>query len=194
MKLLDAAPLVALSSAALLSSRTSSAFVVVVVVPTTTASSAVVTRLNAEIRPPTDKNNVLEYGWDGTTALGGAVVDSKPARLLDQIRASGETQSDACELFNANLGEFFFRSSSSSSSSFRFVFVFVSIPVREKREMMTFFGEMIVFGVVRGGGRGDAIMREMVPSCGGERGRKGGERGVVSGREHQTIAQKETEG
>ena len=114
MKLLDAAPLVALSSAALLSSRTASAFVVVVVGvgPTATASaSAVVTHLNAEIRPPTDKNNVLEYGWDGTTALGGAVVDSKPARLLDQIRASGETQSDACELFNANLGEFFVRRS-----------------------------------------------------------------------------------
>ena len=107
MKLLDAAPLVALSSAALLaasSSRTAAAFVVVV--PATAA-----TRLCAEIRPPTEKNDVLEYGWDGTTALGKAVVDSKPARLLDQIRASGETQSDACELFNANLGEFFVRRS-----------------------------------------------------------------------------------
>ena len=61
--------------------------------------------LAAEIRPPTDKNEVLEYGWDGTTALGGAVDNSKPARMLDEIRASGETQSDACELFNANLGE-----------------------------------------------------------------------------------------
>ena len=154
MKLLDAAPLVALSSAALLSSRTASAFVVVVVGvgPTATASaSAVVTHLNAEIRPPTDKNNVLEYGWDGTTALGGAVVDSKPARLLDQIRASGETQSDACELFNANLGEFFFSFfRSSSSSSFRFRFHSGS----RKKEAMTFFGEMIVFGVVRGGGGG----------------------------------------
>lgn len=60
--------------------------------------------LNAKIRDPTEKNKVLEFGWDGTTALGGAVDDSKPARLLDEIRASGETQSDACELFNANLG------------------------------------------------------------------------------------------
>ncbi|KAL3823148.1 hypothetical protein ACHAXA_010404 [Cyclostephanos tholiformis] len=59
--------------------------------------------LRAEIRPATEKSEVLEYGWDGTTALGKAVVDSKPARLLDQIRASGETQSDACQLFNANL-------------------------------------------------------------------------------------------
>lgn len=59
--------------------------------------------LNAEIRGPSKKNDVLENGWDGTTALGGAVVDSKPARMLDEIRASGETQTDACELFNANL-------------------------------------------------------------------------------------------
>lgn len=61
--------------------------------------------LNAEIRGPTAKNEVLEFGWDGTTALGGAVDNSKPARLLDDIRASGETQSEACQLFNANLGE-----------------------------------------------------------------------------------------
>ena len=47
----------------------------------------------------------VEFGWDGTTALGGAVDNSKPARMLDDIRASGETQSSACELFNANLGE-----------------------------------------------------------------------------------------
>ena len=32
--------------------------------------------------------------------------DSKPARMLDEIRAAGETQSEACELFNANLGEY----------------------------------------------------------------------------------------
>lgn len=63
------------------------------------------TSLNAEIRGPTEKAEVLEFGWDGTTALGGAVDDSKPARMLDQIRASGETQSEACQLFNANLGE-----------------------------------------------------------------------------------------
>eukprot|EP00579_Thalassiosira_antarctica_P000180 CAMPEP_0201866554 /NCGR_PEP_ID=MMETSP0902-20130614/1099_1 /ASSEMBLY_ACC=CAM_ASM_000551 /TAXON_ID=420261 /ORGANISM="Thalassiosira antarctica, Strain CCMP982" /LENGTH=214 /DNA_ID=CAMNT_0048391543 /DNA_START=35 /DNA_END=679 /DNA_ORIENTATION=+ len=65
----------------------------------TSSSSA----LNAEIRDPSKKNEVLEFGWDGTTALGGAVVDSKPARMLEEIRASGETQSDACDLFNANL-------------------------------------------------------------------------------------------
>ena len=190
MKLLDAAPLVALSSAALLSSRTSSAFVVVVVVPTTTASSAVVTRLNAEIRPPTDKNNVLEYGWDGTTALGGAVVDSKPARLLDQIRASGETQSDACELFNANLGGFFV-----FFSVVVFVVVSFSFPFRfAKKGSDDLFRRNDRLRCRSGRGEGGRDMREMVPSCGGERGRKGGERGVVSGREHQTIAQKETEG
>lgn len=60
----------------------------------------------AEIRGPTKKNDVLEFGWDGTTALGGAVDDSKPARFLDDIRASGETQSEACDLFNANLGKY----------------------------------------------------------------------------------------
>ena len=59
----------------------------------------------AEIRGPTKKNDVLEFGWDGTTALGGAEVDSQPARFLDDIRASGETQSEACDLFNANLGK-----------------------------------------------------------------------------------------
>merc|ERR1719329_96482 len=59
--------------------------------------------LAAEIRPASDKNEVLEFGWDGTTALGGAVDDSKPARMLDEIRESGETQSEACQLFNANL-------------------------------------------------------------------------------------------
>ena len=60
----------------------------------------------AEIRGPTEKNAVLEFGWDGTTALGGAVVDSQPARMLDEILENGETQSEACELFNANLGKF----------------------------------------------------------------------------------------
>ena len=68
---------------------------------TSTRSSA----LSAEIRPKTEKNKVLEYGWDGTTALGGAVDNSKPARMLDEIRASGETQNSACDVFNANLGE-----------------------------------------------------------------------------------------
>ena len=61
--------------------------------------------LAAEIRGPTDKNQVLEFGWDGTTALGGAVDDSQPARFLDAIREAGETQSEVCDLFNANLGK-----------------------------------------------------------------------------------------
>lgn len=60
--------------------------------------------LQAEIRPPSTKNEILEYGWDGTTALGKAVVNSMPARLLDEIRSCGEVQSEACQLFNANLG------------------------------------------------------------------------------------------
>jgi len=57
----------------------------------------------AEIRGPTEKAEVLGFGYDGTTALGGAVDNSKPARMLDEIRASGETQTEACQLFNANL-------------------------------------------------------------------------------------------
>eukprot|EP00970_Alexandrium_tamarense_P002777 scaffold389_cov211-Alexandrium_tamarense.AAC.14 len=76
------------------------------VVPSSTScTTATTTVLSAEIRPATKKNEVLEFGWDGTTALGGAVDNSKPARLLDEIRAAGETQSEACQLFNANLGE-----------------------------------------------------------------------------------------
>jgi hypothetical protein len=59
--------------------------------------------LAAEIRGPSDKSKVLKFGWDGTTALGGAVVDSKPARMLDEIRAAGETIPNECEVFNANL-------------------------------------------------------------------------------------------
>mmetsp|Transcript_35329 Transcript_35329/g.59990 ORF Transcript_35329/g.59990 Transcript_35329/m.59990 type:complete len:212 (+) Transcript_35329:38-673(+) len=74
-----------------------------VVQPTSRVASSYSSALSAEIRPPTDKNEVLEFGWDGTTALGGAVDNSKPARMLDEIRESGETQSEACELFNANL-------------------------------------------------------------------------------------------
>ncbi|KAL7476766.1 hypothetical protein ACHAW6_002603 [Cyclotella cf. meneghiniana] len=75
------------------------------VVSPSVSSSQVVssTSIHAEIRPPTEKAEVLAYGWDGTTALGGAVDNSKPARMLDDIRASGETQSDACQVFNANL-------------------------------------------------------------------------------------------
>jgi hypothetical protein len=45
----------------------------------------------------------LRFGWDGTTPLGGAVEVAKPARMLDEIRAAGETIPDECEVFNANL-------------------------------------------------------------------------------------------
>ena len=87
----------------LLATGTTNAFVVPSSTTSVTTSST--SALCAEIRPPSKKNEVLEFGWDGTTALGGAVVDSKPARMLDEIRASGETQNSACDLFNANLGE-----------------------------------------------------------------------------------------
>lgn len=87
-----------------LTATTSTAFVAVQ--PSSSRSASTSSALNAKIRGPTEKNEVLEYGWDGTTALGGAVDNSKPARMLDEIRAAGETQSSACELFNANLGEY----------------------------------------------------------------------------------------
>ncbi|GAX16173.1 hypothetical protein FisN_3Hh346 [Fistulifera solaris] len=61
------------------------------------------TALYAEIRPPTEKAETLRFGWDGTTALGGAVEVAKPARMLDEIRASGEMIPDECEVFNANV-------------------------------------------------------------------------------------------
>jgi hypothetical protein len=61
------------------------------------------TNLQAEIRKASDKSDTLRFGWDGTTALGGAVVDSQPARMLSDIRANGETIPDECELFNANV-------------------------------------------------------------------------------------------
>mmetsp|Transcript_34913 Transcript_34913/g.53538 ORF Transcript_34913/g.53538 Transcript_34913/m.53538 type:complete len:212 (-) Transcript_34913:93-728(-) len=61
------------------------------------------TRLAAEIRGPTDKSDVLRFGWDGTDARGGAVEDAQPARMLEDIRASGETIPSDCEIFNANL-------------------------------------------------------------------------------------------
>ena len=48
-------------------------------------------RLSAEIRPPTPKADNLAFGWDGTTAKGGAVDDSKPSRMLEEILATGET-------------------------------------------------------------------------------------------------------
>ena len=94
-----------LAALALLATPTIQAFTIAPSTRCTTTSSSSSTALSAEIRPKTDKNQVLEYGWDGTTALGGAVDNSKPARMLDEIRASGETQNSACDVFNANLGE-----------------------------------------------------------------------------------------
>jgi HopJ type III effector protein len=106
-------------------------------------AAASTTRLNAEIRAPTEKAQELRYvrwltvhsqhmecitcmhacmqnshsctvhytmiyyyyrfGWDGTTALGGAVEVAKPARMLNEIRAAGETVPSDCEVFNGNL-------------------------------------------------------------------------------------------
>lgn len=56
-----------------------------------------------EIRPPTEKADTLRFGWDGTTALGGAVEVAKPARMLAEIRAVGETIPSECEMFNNNV-------------------------------------------------------------------------------------------
>ena len=54
----------------------------------------------AEIRPATEKSETLAYGWDGTTAKGGAVDDSKSSRLLSDIR--GESLPSKAEVFLAN--------------------------------------------------------------------------------------------
>jgi hypothetical protein len=59
--------------------------------------------LQAEIRDKSNKADTLRFGWDGTTALGGATEVAKPARMLDEIRAAGETIPSECELFNSNL-------------------------------------------------------------------------------------------
>mmetsp|Transcript_42225 Transcript_42225/g.122504 ORF Transcript_42225/g.122504 Transcript_42225/m.122504 type:complete len:213 (-) Transcript_42225:253-891(-) len=59
--------------------------------------------VSAEIRPKTEKAKELAFGWDGTTALGGAVEVAKPTRMLDDIRAAGETIPSECEVFNANV-------------------------------------------------------------------------------------------
>lgn len=67
------------------------------------ASHRSLSALQAEIRGPTEKSETLRFGWDGSTALGGAVDNSKPARMLDEIRAAGETIPEECEIFNANL-------------------------------------------------------------------------------------------
>merc|ERR1712071_709943 len=61
------------------------------------------THLAAEIRGATEKAKELRFGWDVTTALGGAVDNSKPARYLEDIRAAGETLPTDCEVFNANV-------------------------------------------------------------------------------------------
>ena len=58
----------------------------------------VATNLAANIRGPTDKAETLRFGWDGSTALGGAVEVAKPARMLEDIRASGETIPEECEV------------------------------------------------------------------------------------------------
>lgn len=56
------------------------------------------TFVQAEIRGPTDKSDVLRYGWDGTTPLGGAVEVAKPSRFLEDIRAAGEAVPSECEV------------------------------------------------------------------------------------------------
>jgi len=61
------------------------------------------TDLSAKIREPSDKSDTLRFGWDGTQARGGAVEEAAPARMLDEIRAAGETIPDECEVFNANV-------------------------------------------------------------------------------------------
>lgn len=60
-------------------------------------------QLYAEIRPKTDKAEELRFGWDGSTPLGGAVEVAKPARMLADIRAAGESIPSDCEVFNSNV-------------------------------------------------------------------------------------------
>ena len=59
--------------------------------------------LAANIRDKTDKSEELAFGWDGTTALGGAVEDAQPTRMLSDIRAANEGVPSECEVFNANV-------------------------------------------------------------------------------------------
>ena len=59
--------------------------------------------LRANIRDASDKKDELRFGWDGTSALGGAVEIATPARMLADIRAAGEDVPDECELYNANV-------------------------------------------------------------------------------------------
>merc|ERR1719253_1181314 len=67
------------------------------------STKAYSTSLDAKLRPATEKSQELRFGWDGSQARGGAIDDSKPARMLDVIREAGETIPDECEVFNANL-------------------------------------------------------------------------------------------
>lgn len=71
--------------------------------PTLTSGRPACLALNANIRDKSDKSDVLGFGWDGTTPLGGAVEIAKPCRMLDEIRAAGESVPSDCELFNANV-------------------------------------------------------------------------------------------
>jgi hypothetical protein len=71
--------------------------------PAFSTCSTTTTCLQAKIRGPTEKAETLRFGWDGTTALGGAVENAKPARMLEDIRAAGETIPEECEVFNANV-------------------------------------------------------------------------------------------
>ncbi len=59
--------------------------------------------LDANIRDKSEKADDLAFGWDGTTALGGAVEIAAPARMLEDIRAAGESVPSECEVFNANV-------------------------------------------------------------------------------------------
>jgi hypothetical protein len=65
-------------------------------------ANRVATSLKAEIRPPSKKSDDLRFGWDGSTALGGAVEVAAPDRMLADIRAADEGVPSDCELFNAN--------------------------------------------------------------------------------------------
>lgn len=89
-----------LTAAVLLAASSVSAFVSA---PAFTRHSGTPTQLQAEIRKASEKSETLRFGWDGSTALGGAVVDSKPARMLEEIRAAGESIPSDCEVFNANV-------------------------------------------------------------------------------------------
>ena len=56
------------------------------------------TSLATGIREESPKAEKLRFGWDGSTALGGAVEVAKPARMLKDIREAGETIPEECEV------------------------------------------------------------------------------------------------